>query len=318
MRMMTKLFAFSIFVTSLLSPMSFAQSDGDIDNANDGISIEKARDAAWYLAQNQKLSADFAALMPQRPGIVDAYVLVAGLDADPVFQKESAETAKVLARRFGAESRSIWLASGRGNDAAQASPANIAASLAAIAAKMDKSEDVLILYTTSHGNEKIGIVYKDETGSFGMISPRRLASLIKELGIKRKLVMISACYSGIFVEPLASDHSIIITAASDSRSSFGCTPGNDWTFFGDALINNALRSPQSLSLAAKQAKLLITKWEKKLDLKSSDPHTSFGDKTPEWLSALEARMPKEATLPIGRPAASSDNDGDQPAANSAR
>jgi hypothetical protein len=296
----------SIFLIMLaivtLPGRATAQTAQDIANSDSGISTESGRDAKWYLAQHQKLSADFDTLKPQQPGIIDAYVLVAGLDGDPVFQKESAETAKVLSRRFNAEGRTILLASGKDSKLVQASPSNIAAALAAIAAKMDTAEDVLILYTTSHGNAKIGIVYKDDAGSFGMISPVRMAKLIEELGIKRKLVMISACYSGVFVPALANDDSIIITAASSSRSSFGCAPGNDWTFFGDALINNAFRSPLSVPKAAALAKEKIEEWEKKLDLKPSKPQTSFGTKSGLWLTPLEARMPTEPSTPTGRPA----------------
>ncbi len=305
MRILTKLAIF-IMLTSFIPPStSTAQTAEDIANADSGISTETKRDANWYLAQHQKLSADFDALKPQQPGIIDAYVLVAGLDGDPVFQKESSETAKVLSRRFNAEGRTILLATGKDSKRAQASPSNIAAALAAITAKMDTAEDVLILYTTSHGDAKIGIVYKDEAGSFGMMSPIRMAKLIEELGIKRKLVMISACYSGVFLPALANDDSIIITAASSSRSSFGCAPGNDWTFFGDALINNAFRSSVSLPKAAELAKEKIEAWEKKLDLKPSKPQMSFGKKSGLWLAPLEARMPTEPSMPTGRSAVDS-------------
>ena len=100
---------------------------------------------------------------------------------------------------------------------------------------------------------------------------------------------------------LANDDSIIITAASNSRSSFGCAPGNDWTFFGDAFINNALRSPVSVPKAAALAKEKIEEWEKKLDLKPSKPQTSFGAKSGLWLIPLEARMPTVPSAPTGRP-----------------
>ena len=79
--------------------------------------------------------------------------------------------------------------------------------------------------------DKVGIIYKDGTNGFGMMGPRRLGDVINGLGIKRRLVMISACYSGIFIPPLSGEESIIITAASPVRTSFGCSPGNDWTFF---------------------------------------------------------------------------------------
>ena len=84
----------------------------DVAAAEKGMSWEQGHSAQWHLEQHRRLSKALDALKPQRPGTVDAYVIVAGLDADPVFQREAAETAKVLARRYDAEGRTVLLASG--------------------------------------------------------------------------------------------------------------------------------------------------------------------------------------------------------------
>ena len=118
--------------------------------------------------------------------------------------------------------------------------------------------------------------------------------------------MISACYSGVFIPPMQSDESIILTAASERRTSFGCTPGNDWTFFGDAMINNAMRKPQPLLAASKEAKKLTFDWENQLGVISSEPQVFIGEKSGVWLSALESRMPTTETPRVGRPAIEGD------------
>lgn len=273
--------------------------------AINGFSMEQNRTAAWHLAQHQKLSKAIAKLQPQRAGVVDAYVVVIGLDSDPVFQKESAEVRKVLERRFGATGRSLLLAAGSGTEAtgpAQGSPPNLAIALGAVAAKMNLKEDVLVFYSTSHGDKKLGLVYRDGENGFGMIAPKRLKSLLGDLGFERRILLLSACYSGVFVPELESKDSIIVTAASSTRPSFGCTPGNDWTFFGDALINNGLRKPQPFSKAADEAVGLIATWEGSMKLQPSNPQVSIGEDTAKWLTALEAKMPKTETPKVGRPA----------------
>jgi hypothetical protein len=299
MRFIVIIFA---LVIAFNSGVSIAQSSADIRLADNGLTSEQGRDAKWYLEQQQRLSADIAALQPQQAGTIDAYVVVVALDADPVFTRESREAAAVLSNRYNAAGRSILLASGPDSKSAQGSPANIAAALAAVAARMDLNEDVLVLYTTSHGNAKTGIAYQDGNNSFGMMSPSRLANLINGLGIKRRLILISACYSGVFISPMASDETVIVTAASERRASFGCTPGNDWTFFGDAMINHAMRQPISFEAAAKDAKKLIFDWENQLGVISSEPQMSVGTKSATWLSRLESQMPKTATTRVGRPA----------------
>lgn len=273
----------------------------DTSGAAKGVSWEQGRTASWELAQHRKLSAALTALKPQRPGIVDAYVVVVGLDADPVFGREATEAAKVLSRRYDALGHTILLASGS-STAPNGSPIAIDTVLAAVAAKMNLKEDVLILYTTSHGGPEMGVVYRDGTSGYGMIGPQRMADVLSELKIERRLIMISACYSGQFVTALASPASAIITAADDDRTSFGCAPGNDWTFFGDALINTALRKPQPFEAAVTQAFELISTWEFAKGLTSSKPREFIGDGAKTWLTALEKRMPPGITAKVGRPA----------------
>jgi hypothetical protein len=117
-------------------------------------------------------------------------------------------------------------------------------------------------------------------------------------------VLVSACYSGVFVPLLASDDSVVITASSADRTSFGCQADSDWTFFGDALINHALRKPQPIAAAGREAVGLIGAWEAEGKLTPSQPQVSIGAKTGAWLAALDARAPKVASAPVGRPAVS--------------
>jgi hypothetical protein len=301
---MRKTKLFSVAAMSLfLATASSAQVNEAM--AKNGWSMEQNRSPEWHLAQHEKLSKALGKIAPQRKGIVDAYVVVIGLDSDPVFKKETAEVVNVLQRRFGATTRSIRLAAGSGTeveDAPQGSPTNLAVALASIAKKMDVNEDVLVLYSTSHGSKELGLVYRDGENGFGMIAPKRLKSLLDDLDIKRRILLLSACYSGVFVPELSSGNSVILTAASSNRPSFGCTPGNDWTFFGDALVNNAMRKPQPMAKAADEAAGLISIWESKFGLQASNPQVSIGDNTAKWLAALELQMPKTETEKVGRPA----------------
>ncbi len=287
------------------TPLS-AQDMGDgIDAANRGVMMDQGRDPKWFLEQHRKLSAAISALLPQRAGTIDAYVLSVGLDADPVFGREAAEASRVLARRFGATGRTILIAAGEGaaNPAVpHGSPASMATALAAIAAKMNLNEDVLILFVTAHGGPRVGLAYQDGRNGWGLISPARLAVMLDSVGIKRRMILISACYSGAFIPPIQNESSVIVTAAADDRTSFGCEPGNDWTFFGDAMINNAMRQPKPLEQVTADAFTMIQGWEHARSLTPSNPQQSFGSRARDWLGPLEVRMPKAASAKVGRPA----------------
>jgi hypothetical protein len=268
-----------------------------------GPELQRGRSAREMLADRRKLDSSLAALQPQRKGVVDAYVVSVALDSDAVFAREVREAGRVLARRYGATGRTLVLAGpdGREDDLAKGSLSSLTLALARVAELMDPAEDVLVLYTSSHGAPE-GVAYHDGDTGFGLLSPYRLASVLGELGIRRRIVFVSACYSGVFVPYLATAETAIVTAASASKTSFGCQADNDWTFFGDALINHAMRKPDPLALAAADARATIGKWEAEAQLEPSDPQVSIGSAVPAWLRIIEARTPAGASQPIGRPA----------------
>lgn len=307
--MRKRLKATALTLTMLVTNSDVGQQGFNAEEAaKNGWSMEQDRSAKWYLAQHKRLGSAIAGLQPQRPGVVDAYVVSIGLDSDPVFRREAAEAAKVLARRYGATGRTIFLSAGadeRRTGTPQGSPPNLSAALAAVAGKMNLKEDVLILFATTHGDPKIGLAYRDGSKGLGMIAPQRLASMLDGMGFERRMILLSACYSGVFVPHLTSEQSVIVTAAASNRTSFGCAPGNDWTFFGDALINNALRKAQPFDMATDEAVSLISKWETDRHLVPSRPQVFFGAKASTWLKPLETRIPKGETAKVGRPAVES-------------
>ena len=84
------------------------------------------------------------------------------------------------------------------------------------------------------------------------------------------------------------------TGIRTTTTTTACRPG--------LLINRALREPQSLAEAAREANLMIAGWEADQRLLASLPQSAIGANVSSWLPALEARMPQQATAPVGRPA----------------
>jgi hypothetical protein len=268
-----------------------------------GPELERAVSAKELLRERRKLDRALASLQQHRRGQVDAYVVTIALDSDPVFAREAREAGEVLSRRYNAQGRTLVLAGPNGieDDHPKGSITSLMVSLARVAELMDPKEDVLVLYTTSHGAPE-GLAYHYGDTGFGILSPQRLGNALEELGLNRRILLISACYSGTFVAELAGEDTAILTASAANRTSFGCAADNDWTYFGDALINRALRKPQPLVEASQEANLSIVDWESRKLLLSSLPQTYLGDGVKQWLPDLEARMPQSATAPVGRPA----------------
>jgi len=128
---------------------------------------------------------------------------------------------------------------------------------------------------TSHGSpDGVALLLP---GLFSVdLAPQDVADVLDREGIKNRIVVVSACYSGVFVKPLANDNTIVVTAADEKSSSFGCSNEREWTYFGDAFFNRNLRADVSIEEAFLDAKATIGQWEARDGLTSSNPQGHFG------------------------------------------
>jgi hypothetical protein len=101
------------------------------------------------------------------------------------------------------------------------------------------------------------------------------------------VVIVSACYSGTFIEPLRNDDTIVITASAADRTSFGCSDDRDLTYFGEAFYRDALPNSPDLRTAFQRAKDIITEREKQEDIEASIPQAYFGIEAERHLRALQ-------------------------------
>jgi hypothetical protein len=237
--------------------------------------------------QAKLLQEQFSALSPQRSGVTDVYAIgIAGWAQQDVFLKEMDGALKSIGKALPVNGGTLRLVN-RPDTAARiplASRQNFAAAVHAVGSIMDKDEDILILFLTSHGSR--GGVALQLPGIMVALSPAEVAAVLKKEGIKNRVVIVSACYSGVFAKPLANTNTIVLTAADDKNTSFGCAPGREWTYFGDALFNQSLRPGTDFQRAFKQAKTLIQGWETKEKLHPSNPQARFGKALTEKLAPL--------------------------------
>jgi hypothetical protein len=89
-------------------------------------------------------------------------------------------------------------------------------------------------------------------------------------------VIISACYSGIFIPRIADPDTLVITAADADHTSFGCEDKAKWTYFGDAFFNIALRQANNLKDAFLLARSLVLKRELRQGFEPSNPQMAGG------------------------------------------
>jgi tetratricopeptide (TPR) repeat protein len=207
-----------------------------------------------------------------------------------VFESEAKGAARIVADRFGASSVIVHANTKSREDATSET---VAATLQSAAKTMDVQNDILFLILTSHGS-RFGVAVKAGTRE-ETLSPSNLVAMLDDTLVRHRVVIISACYSGVFIRPLADPDTLIITAADADHTSFGCKNGNDWTYFGDAFFNTALRRTANLRDAFAQASSLIRKRELQNHLSPSNPQMAGGENIEHLLKGeLDRVISREA------------------------
>ena len=230
-------------------------------------------------------------LAPQRPGTVDLYAIVVGGDGmEEVFRREVAQVRRVLEERFDAGGRIVTLVNTRESPEPEATLRSLAYALKRVAEKMDRNEDVLLLHLTTHGGSNHVLVLDHPQIELYGLSPRYLKALIDQSGIRYRVVVVSACYSGAFVPPLASPNALVITAANPSRQSFGCGKKSPITEFSKAFYLEALQQTRSFPEAARDAMRIVHEAERAQGRKHSYPQMRLGAALEEPLKNLEQRL----------------------------
>jgi hypothetical protein len=234
------------------------------------------------------------ALLPEREKTLDVYALIfAPYAREEVFQRESAMVADVLRRRFDADGRLLLLLNNpkTGETLPWATPENLGRGIDALARRMDRENDVLIVYMTSHGAKSASLSANNWPLNVPSVSAAMLREMLDASGVRNRIVIISACYAGSWIPALAGDSTLVMTASDSENTSYGCGNFSELTFFGRALFDEQLRRTHSLQAAFDQARIDIKQREQETGKQDySNPQISVGVNIAPVLDALEKRL----------------------------
>lgn len=271
-------------------PTASAKDDADEETAHFRLDQETfERQQALLSGQLQALPAHRGAA-PQVWGIV-----FAPYAAEDVFLRESTVVAEVLAQRFDARGRVIQLVN-HGKTAAThpwATPLNLRRTIDAVAARMDRKRDVLALYLTSHGARDFKLSAWNWPLQVEPVTPASLRKMLDTAGIRYRVIAISACFSGGWIEPLASESTLIMTAADAEHTSYGCGKKSELTYFGRAVFDEQLRrNTRSFEDAFGHAVPVIREREQKAGKPDgfSNPQLRIGADVRPVLAQLQGRL----------------------------
>lgn len=214
--------------------------------------------------QPSLLTRSLARLQGHRGAGRDLYLLaVAGDGTQEVFRREVEYVQKEFEERFGTAGHEVLLVNSRSTleQLPMASVTSIRQAVKSIAARMDREQDILFLFLTSHGSHDHRIALGLDGLTLPGLGAEELGRILRDSGIRWKVVVVSACFGGGFIAPLRDGQTLIMTAARADRSSFGCTDDSDFTYFGRAYFEEALPQSDSFQDAFARARILIDRWE---------------------------------------------------------
>jgi hypothetical protein len=252
-------------------------SDDDVEDAEALFYDQPARIAAAV--------ARVKATQPGKPGVY--FVGFAGDGAPGVFRREAQFAADVFGERFGSRDRTVLLINDDGDRDSYplASVSGLQQTLKVLASRMNPEEDVLVLFLTSHGSED-GLEVANGSLPLAQLTPTDLREALDAAGIRWRIVVVSACYAGVFIDALKTDTSAVITAADSGHSSFGCEDDRELTWFGEAFLKDSLPRSASLQEAFQKAAGLITRREDAGHQIHSNPQLYVGSLMQKKLTEL--------------------------------
>ena len=236
--------------------------------------------------QNELLASIETQLQAADPNQVDVYFLGIAPHQQPVFYKEVSEIDQYLTPIIGPNKSALLL---NHPDFSESHPLathqSIQKTLDILAQKMDTQQDILVVYFSSHGLPEVLSVEYDGL-DLPQMQAETISQMLNDSPIESKVIIISACYSGSFLPELVNDHHLIMTAARDDRTSFGCGEDSEMTYFGKALFREALPKHHQLIDAFEVAKAIIETWENEdfPDAAHSEPQISVGYKIDQKLA----------------------------------
>jgi len=252
--------------------------DADAADADAAEPLEESNERLLY-AQPARLEAALQQLAPRvagRPNLF--FVGFAGFGDQRVFAEEIRFAAQSIAQRYGSGTRTLTLVNDR-RDQAERPLATVVAleqALQGVAQRMDLDQDVLFLVLSSHGSADPELAVSLGDLPLEQLDGEGLRRALDLAGIRWRVIVISACHAGAFIDDLKDPGTIVLTAAAASKTSFGCSDDRDLTYFGEAFFRDALPAAPSLRAAFEMTRRLIAVREQREGVSPSDPQAWFG------------------------------------------
>jgi hypothetical protein len=145
---------------------------------------------------------------------------------------------------------------------------------ATLTALKPQANEGCLVYMTGHGAPE-GIAMAADTPTI-FVRPTRMESMLNACAERMTVLVVSACFSGVYLRPgITRPERIVITASAADLTSFGCSNNNRYTFFDQCFLDVWPRHNQ-WGMLADEVRRCVRETERSGAFPSSNPQFFFG------------------------------------------
>ena len=295
--------AFAIFAGVLLiAPLWFAPFAGPLEpwwaefDAAQGDDAMSPASEPVLAAQQFMLDRALDDLEDERPGVTDLYFVGFAPDArHPGFVADVDAAKRTMDDRWRTRGRSLALVNSPLTIAERpfATITNLREVLLEIGDLIDADDDVVMVYLTGTSRPDHTLNAVNRPLELVGLSPQGLKELLDAAGIRWRIVVVSTCNAGAWVDVLKDDETAVIASSSADVRGSDCNGGASASAFGEAFFTEAMRRNDDLQSAFDAARKGLAR------MHAAEPVMSIGPSIAEHLKTLRnqsgARVVAEAT-----------------------
>jgi len=277
----------------LIAPFWFAPLLGPLEpwwreidaTATDADAVSPASEAV-LAAQQFMLDRALDQLEDERPGVTDLYFVAFAPDARrPGFVADVDAAQRVMDERWNTQGRSVVLLNSPATVAERpfASITHLRRVLLEIGDIIDPDDDVVMVYLSGNSGPDHTLTAVNPPLELAALSPQGLKQLFDAAGIRWRIVVVSTCEAGTWIDALKDDETVVIASSAAGVRGADCAGGLRPGVFADAFFGAAMRRADDLPAAFDAARKRLAEQH------AAEPVMFVGASIAEQLKALRQR-----------------------------
>lgn len=252
-------------------------------------------------AQQFLMDRALDALDDEQPGVTDLYFVGFAPDARRSgFARDAELATRTMDERWGTRGRSLLLVNSPTTIAERpyATITNLRETLLEIGDIIDPDDDIVMVYLTGDSNGDHALAAVNPPLELVPLSPAGLRQLFDAAGIRWRVVVVSTCYAGGWLDAMKDADTVVIASSAAGVRADGCDGGIGVTLFGEAFFGKGMRRSDDIRGAFDIARAQLA------ERGAATPVMWMGPAIAEHLTSLahrgsSSRVVARAAIPVG-------------------